>query len=997
MKHEIKRVLLIGSGPVVIGQAAEYDYSGVQACRALKSDGIAVVLVNSNPAAVMCDKQYADALYIEPLNIDVIKRIIKLEKPDSILPTLGGDLGLTLTLELYRSGYLEEQGIRVLGLTPQLIQSVQEHGAFSKTLAKMGLPGVQQAIVSSAEAAFAFAQDVGLPILVKPAYSRSGAGDLFCYSEEEVAQNTKVQLAASKTGQVRVEKCISGWKELEYEVMRDAAGNCICVSNLENIDPVGIHTGDSVIVTPAQTLTETQSEQLRASALRIAQELGVVGSCNIQFALHPDSDDYVVLEIDPRVSRSSALVSKATGYPIAWVATKAAIGHMLYEIPNEITGCTTANNEPAIDYCCIKFPKWSFDRFDDASRRLGTSMLATGETLGFGTSFELAFMKAVRAGQSATPSLPKFRNYSREELLAAIKKTSDERIFAVYEAIKRGETYETIYALTQIDAFFLSKLHNIAQVELALQEGLTESLYRRAKAFGFLDDTIQRLSGASIAKPAAPRYKMVDTCAAEFDAQHPYFYAAWDDDNEAQMFQDVSARGKRKVLVVGAGPAAVGYGSELEYCNTQCLQTLREEGYHTVCVNNNPQAVSTDYHTSDRLYMEPLHAEDIRHILATERPWGVVLQFAGEHALPLLRALEHAPVRVLGAHKRMLELTATKDAMKFFLRDIAVPFASEYHPVATGFEMDVLFDGESCLVPGVSEHIERSGSVHAGDTISVYPTLTASDKILAQMHQYGKAIAKALHFKGILNIQFMLHEQQLYVTGVSPSALHNVPFISKATGLPVVKIATACMLGTSLQAQGYADGIYPVKKRYTVRVPVFSFDRLAGADTQLGKQMKSTGEVIGQAASFEDALLKALVASGMRIQRRGTALFTMRDSDKQESIALAEKFAQLDFSLVATAGTARLFNKNHVPASSVRKFTEDAPNIMDFVESGKCAYIISTTNDNKEAQEADRKIRRFAVEKQIPVFTQLDTANAFVRCLAGKRKLEDIALINILE
>jgi len=993
MNHNIQSVLVIGSGPVVIGQSSEYDYSGAQACRALKAEGIRVVLVNSNPAALMCGREYADAVYIEPLRTDVLKRVIEREQPDSILPTVGGDLGLALALELHNSGYLEEKGVRMLSVTPELVQAVQDRGEFADMLREIGEPSVAAEVVGSTQEAEAFAEAVGLPVLIRPAYSPDGQADVFCCTREELRKAVGQTLERSLLRQVRLEQCIAGWKELEYEILRDGAGNCVCVCNMENIDPMGIHTGDSIIVAPAQTLTEAESERLRAAAQRIVSHLGVVGSCNLQFALKPDSEIYAVIEVDPRVSRSSALVSKVTGYPIAEVAVKVAIGYRLYEIENKITGCTTACSEPAIDYCCVKFPKWSFESFDEVSRTLGTAMRATGETLAFGTSFELAFMKALRSMNSGAlgPALPKFRGTTREELLQAIADSDDERIFAVYEALKRDIPQEELYQLTKIDSWFLTKLKNIADLEQQLEAQYSEKLVRRAKAAGFPDEAIMRLSGKAVPEGLLPKYKMVDTCAAEFDALRPYFYSAWDDDDEARMFRDYASRGKRKVLVVGSGPATVGQGSELEYCNTHVLKTLRELGCYTLCANNNPEAVSTDFESSDRLYFEPLSAEDIRHILAAERPWGIFTQFAGENALPLLRALRGLPLRVLGADLRMLERTATKDALRLFLRDIDIPFTTAYPFSVTGIEADVLCDGESILIPGISEHIEKSGVIHAGDSISVYPTLSVEARVLEEVAVYAEQVALSLGIQGIFNMQFVLHDNRLFVTDVSLSALRNIPFISKATGLPIMSLAARCMLGEKLRDRG----VYPVPKRYAVRLPVFSFDKLSGADPRLDERMKSTGEVMGLAGSFEDALKKALTASGMRIKHSGAVLFSVRDADKQSCIGVAEQFAKLGFKIIATAGTAKLLNANYVPASSIHKLCEAPPNILDAIHGSKCVYIVSTSEKHKAALEDDRLLRRAALEKHIPVFTNLDTARVFAHCLAQDQPLEQMELIDV--
>ncbi len=946
MSDNLQRILVIGSGPVVIGRGMEFDYAAVQTCRALHESGLTVIFASSNPASPACEPVYADVLYVEPLTLDVLKRIIETEKPDALLPTVGGDSGLVLALELLNSGFLAEHRVNMLSATAELLQDLQGRNAF---LAKM--------------------EQIGLPV----------AG-VHRFAEEPNAETD-----------------ISGWKQLEYQVLRDCAGNCICVSSMENIDPVGIHAGDSMIVIPAQTWKEQESRLLRAAALHIVQQLGIVGNCGIQFALQPDGEEYAVLEVEPFASRSAALVSKATGYPIFFVAAKLALGYKLYEIPNPITGCTTAASEPVMDYCCVKIPKWSFGRFDEANRNLGLSMQATGETLAFGTSFELAFMKAIRSIHNAVygAALPKYRGFTDEELLDCIAQSNDERIFALYEAISRGMEPKTLYALTHIDYWFLSKLQNLAKVEQSLRVGLTQENYLAAKRFGFLDETVARLSGAEIAVPAQPKFNMVDTCAAEFDAQNPYFYSAWDDENELLPFQHNVHRNKKKILVVGSGPAEIGQSGETEYCNMRFLDTARACGYTTVCLNNNPQAITTDAMHSDRLFFDPNSEEDLHALIQAERPYGIVLQFTGERALSLLRSVEKLPVRVLGATSRALERIATKDARKLFLRDIGVPFAAQYPFTATGLEADVICDGKTVLVPGFSEHIEKSGVIHAADSISVYPTLSIPEMVLKQAAAYAKTIALGLQIQGVLNIQYVLFEQKLYVTDISASAMHNMPFMTRALRQPLMELVSRCMLGETLADLGYCDMILPRAKQYSVRVPVFSFEKLSGADTKLDETMKSTGEVMGTAARFEDALLKAMLAGGMQMKQGGTVLFSVRNSDKQEALAVAENFRKLGFKLLATAGTANLFNSNCIPTSSVRKLTEEGTNILDAIESGKCVYIVSTSEGHKVALEADRQIRRRALEKQIPVFTNLDTAQIFLRCLAQKRSMEEIELTRI--
>ncbi len=996
MKKDIKKVLILGSGPVVIGQAAEFDYSAVQACRAFKDEGIAVVMINSNPAAVSSGGS-ADSVYIEPLNVDIVKRVIVEEKPDAILPTVGGDLGLEIALSLHQNGVLQENGVELLCVTPELIDDVQNTNKFRDFLSHIGEPSVESKVVGSVSGAIDFANEIGLPVIIRPAYSLGGRVDEFCYTAEELEKTAEEMIAISPLHQIRIEKCISGWKELEYEVVRDGSGNCICVSSMENIDPVGIHTGDSIIVTPAQTLSDLEGASLRASALKIVSNLGVIGSCNVQFALKPDGSEYAVLEVDPRVSRSSAFVSKATGYPIAEVAARVAIGYNLFEIKNEITGCTTACNEPAIDYCCVKFPKWSFENFDKVSRTLGTSMRSTGETIAFGTSFELAFMKAVRSINTSmlTPSLPKFSESSDDELIDVIMRADNDRIFAVYEALRRGIDISRIHELTKIDGWFLSKLNNIANTHNELAVSLNDELYILARNQGFTDEAILDISGILPKHLVSPKYKMIDTCAAEFDAVHPYFYSAWDEDDEAMMFADSSAAGKRKVMVIGSGPSKVGQGSELEFCNVHCLDALKSEDCYTICVNNNPEAVSTDYKSCDRLFIEPLSFEDIKNVADAERPWGAIVQFAGENSFKLARKLESENIKILGADSTLLNKIKDKYSLTALLKSIDVPFTADRHLYSTGLEVDIISDGEDYLIPAISEHIERSGDVHAGDSISVCPAVTIDEKVSGLVEDYAKRIAEKLSLKGILNIQFALYDNMLYVVGVSAGSFHNIPYVGRATGIDIIDIAVKCMLGKKLKELGCPTGLYSGSSLYAVRVPVFSFDKLSGADTRLGEQMKSTGEVLGIADNYEDAILKALVASGMRIKRSGAVLFTVRNSDKQDCIEVAEKFLQLDFKLYATSGTAKLLNSNYVASSSVHKLHEESPTIADIINSGKIVYVVSTSEKLPQALEADRIIRRLALEKQIPVFTHLDTANALARCLENKRSLEDTNIIDI--
>lgn len=993
----IKKVLIVGSGPVVIGQGAEFDCSAVEAIEAFHEEGVAVAVVNSNPASVMTDRDLADAVYIEPLNIDIVKRIIAIEMPDGILPTLGGDKGLEICLELYQNGFLTESGVELLAFNPDNVAAFRSRQDFKLFLESIGEPSAEACVVGSARAALAFADRVGYPVLLRPAYSRGDTSIMSCASPGELEREAQRQIDVSMLGRVLVEKSVYDWKELEYELVRDCAGNCVCVSSLENIDPVGIHAGDSMVVTPAQTLNDAENAMLRASALKILSKLDVVGSCNIQFALKPDGSEYAVLEVDPRVSRSSTLVSRATGYPIARVAAKLALGRKLFEIDNEITGCTTACSEPAIDYCVVKLPRWSFDSFGGgADRTLGASMSSTGEAIAIGTSFEQAFMKAVR---SVYPSLdmpvtPRLASLSDDELTEVLLRSDSERIFAVCEAAGRGMDFGKLHALTKIDPWFLAKLKKLSDVAKELAGGADEELYIRARRSGFTDAAIDRLSAGRYT-PVSFGFNMVDTCAAEFDALRPYFYSSADEDNEAAIFTDPAARGRKKVLVVCSGAAAVGSGSELDYCNVHAIKELRRLGCYVVTVNNNPDAVSADFRLSDRLYIEPVTPEEIENIISVERIWGVFVQFCGmENINRLMPTLSRLPVKIIGVNDALTEASGDREKLYAVFAEEGIPFTREEFFNSTVVEADVISDGRDFLIPGISEHVERSG-IHSGDAIAVYPSLTLGGKIKDAIADIAGRIVSRFEVRGLINLKFKLYDNVLYVTDVCADKVHNIPFIGKATGIPIVAAAVGCMLGGSLEQAGLGTGLNPFAGRYAVRVPVFSFDRLSGADVLLGRSMKSTGEVLGLAPSFEDALLKGLSASGMRIKRSGGVLVTVRNSDKQEAVAVADKFSMLDFNIYATAGTARTLNSNCVAANSVRKLHEGSPHTIDLIDSGRVDYVISTSERDDASMTDAALIRRRAIERQIPTFTTLDTATALTRCLSGKRSLEDAELIDI--
>lgn len=955
MCSSLKSVLIIGSGPVVIGQSAEYDYSCVQACLALKEEGIRVIVVNANPASIVTDKDYADAVYIEPLNIDVVKRIIAIEKPDCVLPTMGGEKGFEIALELQQSGFLDEKGVVLLSINNDDVQSLDKREGLKQFLTSAKEPFLDSATVESVEDAVCFADMSGYPVIIRTAYEVGNKSFEVCNNIEQLSEKANDYLEASLLRQVIIEKCVSGWKQIECETIRDHSGNCIFVSNMENLDPVGINSGDSIIIIPAQTLTDDESLDLRAAALNIISKLEIVGNCGIQFALNPKCSEYVVLSIIPRFSRLSTIISKASGYPIARVCAKIAAGCNLIDIKNELTSSSTVYQEPILDYCAVKFPKWSFEKFENVDRKLGTEMQATGETLSFGENFEHAFLKAVRSIDKGS-SLLKRQKYSAANdaaVLETIRESNDERIFAVFEALKRGLPVDTICDLTKIDHWFLDKLNRISQIE------------------------------ASNSKHAT-----------DIDAVSSYYSSSFGDDCEAFKIANDGKDEKKKILVVGSGPVTVGHGSELEFCLVECIKTLKSAGYRVIVVNDNPEGVSTDYSIAERLYIEPLSSEVIENIIFAERPWGIITQFSGENFAGLTSALSKIDLEMIGASEELLEILTDTSRISSMLTELEIPFSAENIFNATGIEVDVICDGTECLVPGISEHIEKSG-IHSGDSISVCPPISLSDKHKQLVVEYAKKITLALNVRGVINIQFVLSNNRLYVTGISCNLMHNIPFICKATGLRSIELATRCMLGEKLADMGCEGGLNLANNLYAVRVPVFSFDKLRGTDTQLGSEMKSTGEVLGLAKNFEDALLKGLIASGVRIKRSGGVLVTVRNSDKQEAIPVAEKFAQLDFNLYATAGTAKTLNANHVPSSSIRKIHEDSPHILDLINSNKVVYVISTSEKAENAHGDDVKIRRRALEKQIPTFTTLETASALAGCLKKKRSLEDIELIDI--
>ena len=1058
-RQDVKKVLVIGSGPIVIGQAAEFDYAGTQACRALKEEGLEVILVNSNPATIMTDKTMADVIYIEPLNVEVIKRIIDMEKPDSVLANMGGQTGLNIGMELSQGDFLSSRGVKLLGVNPDTIRKAEDRQAFKDTMLSIGEPCIPSKVVESVEDALDFAHEIEYPVVVRPAYTLGGTGGGFVHNDEEMREICAGGLRASLIHQVLIEKSVAGWKEIEFEVIRDSAGNAIDVCSMENVDPVGIHTGDSIVVAPAQTMSASEFRMMRAAALNIVTALGVEGGCNVQFALKPDSREYAVIEVNPRVSRSSALASKATGYPIAKVACKIAIGYHLDEIVNAVTGKTYACNEPAVDYCVIKFPKWPFDKFVYADRRLGTQMKATGEVMSIGSGFEIALMKAVRSIELGidTPNLPKLEKKSDEEIREIIAHMDDERLFAIYAALKRNMmTPDEIFDMTKIDRWFLSKLNRLVVMEKELATSvLDEETYLRAKKLGFLDSTIERLSGQ---KPPVSRhasYKMVDTCAAEFDAETPYFYSTWDEENEAALHNAKLATGKKRVVVFGSGPIRIGQGIEFDYCSVHCVRTLKKLGYEAIIANNNPETVSTDFDTADRLYFDPLTPEDVDNVLATEQPYAVVVQFGGQTAIKLTKHLEKQGVKILGTPADSIDAAEDRERFDELLEHCGIPRpegttvmtaeealeaarklgypvllrpsyvlggqnmiiayddndVTEYMAIITSHklenpvlidkylmgkevEVDAICDGEDYLIPGIMEHVERAG-VHSGDSISVYPTQTLSETIRKTIIDYTGRLSKALKVVGLVNIQYVVYQDTVYVIEVNPRSSRTVPYISKVTNVPMVELATRCMFGEKLADMGYGTGLYPEREYVAVKVPVFSFEKLRDLDVQLGPEMKSTGEVLGLARSFDDALLKGLVAAGYKMKKSGGVLITVRDSDKNEALHVADRFRSLGFDLYATAGTANRLNKEMIPASAVRKLHEEHPNIADLLESGKIDYILSTDAHGRDPKLASVRMRRLAVEQAIPVFTSVDTAEAMLRCLSMDQTMAEMELIDI--
>ena len=1059
LNKDIKKVMVIGSGPITIGQAAEFDYAGTQACRALKEDNIEVVLVNSNPATIMTDNHMADKIYIEPLTLPVLERIIEKEKPDSLLSTLGGQTGLTLSMQLAKNGVLEKHGVRLLGANPETIDKAEDRQMFKDTMESIDQPVIPSKVVTNLEDAKAFAAEIGFPLIIRPAFTLGGTGGGIVSNMAELSEIAMGGLRLSPIGQILVEQSVAGWKEIEFEVMRDSQANVITICSMENLDPVGVHTGDSIVIAPAVTLSDKEYQMLRTASLNIINALKVEGGCNVQFALNPDSFEYMVIEVNPRVSRSSALASKATGYPIAKVATKIAIGYTLSEIKNAVTGKTSACFEPAIDYVVVKFPKWPFDKFVYAKRTLGTQMKATGEVMAIGTTFEEAIMKAVRGAEIGHNSLNDkiCAGQDTETIRARLSDCTDERIFVVYEALKRGITIDEIFNVTKIDRWFVSKLRNLVKMDAELSQCkiLDDEIYLRAKRMGYPDKLIEALSGLKVTNRRRAVFKMVDTCAAEFSAETPYFYSTYDNVNEAAEFISARNSSKKTVIVFGSGPIRIGQGIEFDYASVHCVWALKDAGFEVVIVNNNPETVSTDFDTADRLYFEPLTAEDVWNIIETEKPYGAVVAFGGQTAIKLTAFLDKVGVKILGTSADSIDAAEDRERFDALLEElqIARPIGStvmteaealeaaatigypvlmrpsyvlggqnmiiafseedirEYmaiilthnieNPVlidkylmGTELEVDAISDGSDILIPGIMEHVERAG-IHSGDSIAVYPAWNIDDDMREIIVDSTRKLALALKTIGLVNIQYLISDGKLFVIEVNPRSSRTVPYISKVTGVPMVELATRCMTGEKLSDMGFGTGLYKKSPYVAVKVPVFSFEKLLNVDTLLGPEMKSTGEVLGIATTREEALYKGLRAAGYKLNKSGGIFVTVRDRDKAEIIHVVKKFADLEFTVYATSGTAETFRAVGIEAITVPKIYESENNGLSLIESGQVDYVISTSTRGRIPTRDSVKIRRKAVERSIPCLTSIDTANAVVDCLMSKYSQSTIELVDI--
>lgn len=1044
---EIKKVLVIGSGPIVIGQAAEFDYAGTQACRSLKEEGIEVVLLNSNPATIMTDKDIADHVYIEPLTTEVVKQLILKEKPDSVLPTLGGQAGLNLAMELDEQGFFEETGVKLIGTTSQTIKKAEDRLEFKSTMEKIGEPVASSLVVNNLEDGIAFARQIGYPVVLRPAYTLGGSGGGIAHNQAELEEILANGLRLSRVGEVLVERCIAGWKEIEYEVMRDSAGNVITVCNMENIDPVGVHTGDSIVVAPSQTLGDKEYQMLRTSALNIITELQITGGCNVQFALHPESFEYCVIEVNPRVSRSSALASKATGYPIAKVAAKIAIGYTLDEIKNAITGQTMASFEPMLDYCVVKMPRLPFDKFISAKRTLTTQMKATGEVMSICDNFEGGLMKAIRSLEQHVDSLMSydFSHLDHDGLLEQLAVVDDRRIWVIAEAIRQGIPYETIHDITKIDLWFIDKIAILVEMEHALKtQELTADLLKEAKRIEFPDNVIAQLTGKTEAKIRAMRYdngivasyKMVDTCAAEFDAATPYYYSVYGSENEAE-----ETSGRKKVLVLGSGPIRIGQGIEFDFCSVHCTWAFSKAGYETIIINNNPETVSTDFDIADKLYFEPLTPEDVESVVRLEKPDGAVVQFGGQTAIKLTEALMKMGVPILGTSAENVDAAEDRELFDEILEKCGIPrpkgdtvYTAEEakavagrlgypvlvrpsyvlggqgmqiaindedveefigiinriaqdHPILVDkylqgkeIEVDAVCDGEDILIPGIMEHIERAG-IHSGDSISVYPARSISEKVKATIEDYTRKLARSLHVIGLINIQFIAVGEDVYVIEVNPRSSRTVPYISKVTGIPIVPLATQVILGKKIRELGYEPGLQKEADYYAIKMPVFSFEKIRGADISLGPEMKSTGECLGIAKTFNEALYKAFLGAGINLPKHKNMIMTVRDEDKPEAVEIAKRFEALGYNIYATKGTARALMEADVQVRMTRKLEQESPNILDLILGHQIDLVIDTPSQGVEHSHDGFVIRRNAIETGVNVLTAIDTAKALVTSL----------------
>ncbi len=1059
----IQKVLVIGSGPIVIGQAAEFDYAGTQACRSLKEEGMEVVLINSNPATIMTDRDIADRVYIEPLTPDMVKRLIQKEKPDSVLPTLGGQAALNIAMELEESGFLKEQNVRLIGTTAQTIRKAEDRQEFKETMEKIGEPIAASVVVETVDHAVEFATEIGYPVVIRPAYTLGGSGGGIAHDEEELRDICANGLRLSRVGQCLIERCIAGWKEIEYEVMRDAGGNCITVCNMENIDPVGVHTGDSIVVAPSQTLADKEYQMLRSSALNIITELDITGGCNVQFALHPDSFEYCVIEVNPRVSRSSALASKATGYPIAKVAAKIALGYTLDEIPNAITRKTFASFEPALDYCVVKIPRLPFDKFIKAKRTLTTQMKATGEVMSICDNFEGALMKAFRSLEQHIDSLDigRYTDRSKEELLERVHIVDDRRIFVIAELIRKGASYDEIHEITKIDVWFIDKIAHLVEMEQTLKtETLTREILAEAKRMEFPDKVIAEYAGIQeeevrrmrIASGIVAAFKMVDTCAAEFEASTPYYYSVFGSESEVKP-----EKTKKRVMVLGSGPIRIGQGIEFDFCSVHSVWALAKSGYETIIVNNNPETVSTDFDVADKLYFEPLTPEDVENIVDIEKPDGAVVQFGGQTAIKLTEALLKMGVPILGTSAENVDAAEDRELFDEILEECGIPrpagktvFTTEEalaaanelgypvlvrpsyvlggqgmqiaindddirefmsiinrhvqeHPILVDkylmgkeVEVDAVCDGEDILIPGIMEHIERAG-IHSGDSISVYPAISVKPEVQEVLVDYTKKLARSLHVVGLINIQFIVYEDEVFVIEVNPRSSRTVPYISKVTGIPIVKLASRVILGEKIRDMGYMPGLAEKAAYIAIKMPVFSFEKLRGAEISLGPEMKSTGECLGIGTTFNEALHKAFMGAGIQLPKHKKMILTVSDNAKEEAVETARRFQALGYKIYSTRGTAKFLGARGIEVIPVNKIEQEAPTLMDLLLGHEIDLVIDIPKQGEHSHDGFL-IRRVSIETGVTCLTSIDTANVLLDALedAGNDRLAlvDIAEIN---